>query len=139
MNPKYTILQYYFSSDEVVERQEYLVYDDNAVIGYIGGTLGLFLGLSCFGLLKSSFNKILEYLIKDKEKNTESVSTIKMSERQQNYLTNHQAALHFKNDCNYFSLGNLAFQFILTDTLKKYSHTTKIRVIYSGIIPAQLV
>ena len=95
LDPKYTILQYYFSSDEVVERQEYLVYDDNAVIGYIGGTLGLFLGLSCFGLLKSSFNKILEYLIKDKEKNTESVSTIKMSERQQNYLTNHQE-LHFK-------------------------------------------
>ena len=95
LDPKYTILQYYFSSDEVVERQEYLVYDDNALIGYIGGTLGLFLGLSCFGLLKSSFNKILEYLIKDKEKNTESVSTIKMSERQQNYLTNHQE-LHFK-------------------------------------------
>ena len=95
LDPKYTILQYYFSSDEVVERQEYLVYDDNAVIGYIGGTLGLFLGLSCFGLLKSSFNKILEYLIKDKEKNTESVSTIKMSERQQNYLTNHQE-LHLK-------------------------------------------
>ena len=71
------------------------MYDDNAVIGYIGGTLGLFLGLSCFGLLKSSFNKILEYLIKDKEKNTESVSTIKMSERQQNYLTNHQE-LHLK-------------------------------------------
>ena len=95
LDPKYTILQYYFSSDEVVERQEYLVYDDNAVIGYIGGTLGLFLGLSCFGLLKSSFNKILEYLIKDKENNTESVSTIKMSERQQNYLTNHQE-LHLK-------------------------------------------
>ena len=95
LDPKYTILQYYFSSDEVVERQEYLVYDDNALIGYIGGTLGLFLGLSCFGLLKSSFNKILEFLIKDKEKNTESVSTIKMSERQQNYLTNHQE-LHLK-------------------------------------------
>ena len=90
LDPKYTILQYYFSSDEVVERQEYLVYDDNALIGYIGGTLGLFLGLSCFGLLKSSFNKILEFLIKDKEKNTESVSTIKMSERQKNYLFNHQ-------------------------------------------------
>ena len=90
LNPKYTILQYYFSSDEVVERQEYLVYDDNALIGYIGGTLGLFLGLSCFGLLKSSFNKILEYLIKDKEKNTGSVPTLKMSERQQNYLSNHQ-------------------------------------------------
>ena len=89
-DPKYTILQYYFSSDEVVERQEYLVYDDNALIGYIGGTLGLFLGLSCFGLLKSSFNKILEYLIKDKEKNTGSVPTLKMSERQQNYLSNHQ-------------------------------------------------
>ena len=95
MDPKYTILQYYFSSDEVVERQEYLVYDDNAVIGYIGGTLGLFLGFSCLGSLKSGFNKILEYLIKDKEKNTESVSTIKMSERQQNYLTNHQE-LHLK-------------------------------------------
>ena len=90
LNPKYTILQYYFSSDEVVERQEYLVYDDNALIGYIGGTLGLFLGLSCFGLLKSSFNKILEYLIKDKEKNTGSVPTLKMSQRQQNYLSNHQ-------------------------------------------------
>ena len=90
LNPKYIILQYYFSSDEVVERQEYLVYDDNALIGYIGGTLGLFLGLSCFGLLKSSFNKILEYLIKDKEKNTGSVPTLKMSERQQNYLSNHQ-------------------------------------------------
>ena len=90
LNPKYTILQYYFSSDEIVERQEYLVYDLNAFIGYIGGTLGLFLGFSCLGSLKSGFNKILEYLIKDKEKNTEVVSTLKMSERQKNYLYNHQ-------------------------------------------------
>ena len=27
-------------------------------------------------------------------------------------LFNHQAALHFKNDCNYFSPGNLAFNLL---------------------------
>ena len=95
MGPKYTIIQYYFSTDEVFERQEYLVYDNNALIGYIGGTLGLFLGFSFLELLKSGFNKILEYLINcvysENEENTATVSTIKMSERQKNYLIcNHQ-------------------------------------------------
>ena len=45
---------------------EHLVYDTNDMIGSIGGSLGLFLGLSFFGVASFFIDKLLEIWIKIK-------------------------------------------------------------------------
>ena len=48
----YVEFEYFFSSNEVEVQKEYLVYDMNDLIGFVGGTLGLFVGFSFFELAK---------------------------------------------------------------------------------------
>ena len=44
--------EYFFSLNEVEIQKEYLVYDINDLIGFVGGTLGLFVGFSFYELAK---------------------------------------------------------------------------------------
>ena len=45
-NNKIAILQYFFSTDETFIHEEYLLFDWLSIVGYVGGTLGLFIGFS---------------------------------------------------------------------------------------------
>ena len=48
--------------------KELLVYDTNDMIGSIGGSLGLFLGFSFFGIISSLIDKLLELYTKLQQK-----------------------------------------------------------------------
>ena len=48
-----------FSTDLEVISEEFYLYDFNAIISAVGGGLGMFLGVSCFGIL----SKIFQYLL----------------------------------------------------------------------------
>ena len=43
---------YWMGSSEIKLQTEYLVYDLNGLVGFVGGTLGLFLGFSFFEVIK---------------------------------------------------------------------------------------
>ena len=43
---------------------EILVYDVTDMIGALGGSLGLFLGFSCFGLISTCIDNLIDYLSK---------------------------------------------------------------------------
>ena len=60
-NSKSTGLDYLYLSGYIEAHKEYLVYELDDVIGSIGGTLGLFIGLSFLGLLKHFFEAIKNY------------------------------------------------------------------------------
>ena len=47
-HPNYAILLMYYASDHHTIKEEYLVFDFNAIIVALGGSLGLFLGFSFF-------------------------------------------------------------------------------------------
>ena len=49
--PKIAMLQYYFSTDELIKHEEYLLFDTMTIIGYVGGTMGLFIGFSFLDLV----------------------------------------------------------------------------------------
>ena len=49
--------------------KELLVYDTNDAIGSIGGSLGLFLGLSFFGIISTLLDKLLQLMIKIQQNN----------------------------------------------------------------------
>ena len=49
--------------------KELLVYDTNDMIGSIGGSLGLYLGFSFFGIASTFIDKLLEIWIKMKQNN----------------------------------------------------------------------
>ena len=49
--------------------KELLVYDTNDMIGSIGGSLGLFLGFSFFGIFSLFIDKLLGFWIKIKQNN----------------------------------------------------------------------
>ena len=50
--------------------KELLIYDTNDMIGSIGGSLGLFLGFSFFGIVSFFIDKIFEFWIKIKNSNS---------------------------------------------------------------------
>ena len=59
-----------FEADTVIKvAKELLVYDTNDMIGSIGGSLGLFLGFSFFGIASTFIDKLLETWIKMKQRN----------------------------------------------------------------------
>ena len=45
--------------EEIQVQTEYLIYDFNGLLGFIGGTLGLFIGFSFYGLLTDIINSAL--------------------------------------------------------------------------------
>ena len=56
-------LWYWTSSNEIGVQKQYLVLDLNGFIGYAGGTLGLFIGFSFFGILTwllTTFKNVLK-------------------------------------------------------------------------------
>ena len=48
-----------FASKDVTERNETLAFGTTAIIGSVGGTLGLFIGFSFYGILMVPFAKLL--------------------------------------------------------------------------------
>ena len=54
--------EYFFSSNEVEVKKEYLVYDMNDLIGFVGGTLGLFVGFSFYELAKKLSMQVVKGL-----------------------------------------------------------------------------
>jgi hypothetical protein len=59
-----------FEADTVIKLgKELLVYDTNDMIGSIGGSLGLYLGFSFFGIASTFIDKLLEIWIKMKQNN----------------------------------------------------------------------
>ena len=58
-NENSTGLVIIFASKDVVERNETLAFGTTAIIGSVGGTLGLFIGFSFYGLLMIPFAKLL--------------------------------------------------------------------------------
>ena len=59
-----TLVETYFSVNELKIQEEYLVYSSVDLIGNIGGTLGLFLGYSFYDNLKAIFNFMKKCIIK---------------------------------------------------------------------------
>ena len=58
-----------FEADTVIKvAKELLVYDTNDMIGSIGGSLGLYLGFSFYGIASTPIDKLLETWIKVKQK-----------------------------------------------------------------------
>ena len=56
------ILYISFSTDLEVISEEFFLYDANAIISAVGGGLGMFLGVSCFGILSDLFKSLLNKL-----------------------------------------------------------------------------
>ena len=52
LEPRTVATWYWMPTDEIQEQKEYLIYDLNGLIGFVGGTLGLFIGFSFFDILK---------------------------------------------------------------------------------------
>ena len=55
---------YYMISyvDEVIVKEEYIIYDIIGMIGAVGGTLGLFIGFSIYNVVLSFFQNMLELM-----------------------------------------------------------------------------
>ena len=62
-NPKFVWIDHYFLSEYIQVYQEYLVYDIDGMIGSIGGTLGLFIGLSFLSIFNEFINVCKNYFI----------------------------------------------------------------------------
>ena len=43
----------YFKEIEYELKKEYILFDINSIVASVGGSMGLFLGFSCFGMLSS--------------------------------------------------------------------------------------
>ena len=53
-----TILYLFYTDMAVPTHEEYLLYDFNAIVSAVGGSLGLFLGFSCYEIVKMCLNKV---------------------------------------------------------------------------------
>ena len=47
----------YYGETEVRVKEEFLIYDLNAIVAAIGGSLGLFLGFSCYEVARGGLEK----------------------------------------------------------------------------------
>ena len=48
----------YYGRTEVKVKKEFLIYDLNTIVATIGGSLGLFLGFSCYEVTRSGLEKM---------------------------------------------------------------------------------
>ena len=44
----WTVLSLYYKSTTVSGSEDYVLYDFNSIVGIVGGSMGLFLGFSCY-------------------------------------------------------------------------------------------
>ena len=49
--------------EEMQVQSEYLIYDFNGLLGFIGGTLGLFIGFSFYGFISTILGYIQRQLV----------------------------------------------------------------------------
>ena len=63
LNEPTVSVSFRFKTDDIEIHQEFLVYDENELIGSIGGTLGLFIGFSFLDTLKNWFDKLKRFII----------------------------------------------------------------------------
>ena len=61
---EFPTLSLYFSSNEIIVQEEYLLYNLHDLIGIIGGNLGFFIGLSIFEIVKMIFS-FIDYSFKN--------------------------------------------------------------------------
>ena len=47
----------YYDETEVQVKEEFLIYDLNAIVAAIGGSLGLFLGFSCYEVARGGLQR----------------------------------------------------------------------------------
>ena len=58
LTPRYTsAIAMYYHETEVQVKQEFLIYDLNAIVATIGGSLGLFLGFSCYEVARGGLQR----------------------------------------------------------------------------------
>ena len=60
-------LQFGYSSDQIKIEEETLMIGTSSYIGSVGGSLGLFLGFSCFTYLSCCIQKVFELCDKFKQ------------------------------------------------------------------------
>ncbi len=53
-----TTTLYLYQSNSYETAEEYLLFDDNAIVAAVGGSLGLFLGFSCLSVLTALAKKL---------------------------------------------------------------------------------
>ena len=61
-------LWYWFATDKIEVHKEYLIYDFGGLVGFVGGTLGLFIGFSFFDFLRwllFTFKRVYQYTTKN--------------------------------------------------------------------------
>ena len=75
-NNKVAILQYFFSTDETLIHEEYLLFDMLSIIGYVGGTLGLFIGFSFVDQFNRGIVMLMNYCRQKSGRVTEQTSEI---------------------------------------------------------------
>ena len=57
------LMYVYYESKKVIEEKEYLLLDFNAIVGTIGGSLGMFIGISMLDVIKWGLDKIRRIFI----------------------------------------------------------------------------
>ena len=62
-NPRLVEIFYWFKSNDIQVCKEYLIYDENGLIGSVGGTLGLFIGFSFNYIIQELFLFLEKHLI----------------------------------------------------------------------------
>ena len=64
LGPRKVAIGLYVMDNQIQEKKEYLIYDFNGVIGFVGGTLGLFVGFSIFNIVEHCLNVVKEIALK---------------------------------------------------------------------------
>ena len=63
--------------------EEYLLYDLNAIVSAVGGSLGLFLGFSCYELVKTCLKKLASAMTKCNPENKSCNKTADMRDEEE--------------------------------------------------------
>ena len=67
-------LYFFYQTTAYEVQEEYLLYDFNSIIASVGGSLGLFLGFSCFQIARTSLKRLVKrlcYLEKNNSKDND--------------------------------------------------------------------
>ena len=64
LNISKVAFDFWVIGNEIEEKRQYLIYDFNGLIGFVGGTLGLFVGFSLFGFVEQCINVLKSIVMK---------------------------------------------------------------------------